>query len=118
MRIIILLFLSLSIGAQESSWNDLKTSVKWLFQGSYLQFSQPQNIPYLAVGIPSTWYALEHDKRLSNSFVKRSENKLYDLVSDSSVVLNLPVIPILTYYVGRKIKSLASLQWNTFPPCI
>lgn len=80
--------------------NDIITSFTWMVQGSYLQFTEINNLYYLPPAIASTWYSFDHDKRVTNYARSRELKKHVDLIGDLGVPLNFPFIPVGLYYYG------------------
>jgi undecaprenyl-diphosphatase len=94
------------------SLNDLLISFSWFFKGSYLQFSQVNNLYYLPPAIATTWYAFEEDERVSAYARSRELKKHVDLVGDLGVVFNFPIIPAGFYYWGRYTKNHHAVQFG------
>lgn len=85
---------------KESYWSGLKTSFSYLFQGSYLQFQEKNNLYYAAAATPLLWYSFDQDKRISNHARTKRIPKLMELASDLAPVLSFPLISFATYSYG------------------
>lgn len=99
---LLLLTSSLSFASGPSSYDDLKSTLNYMIKGSYLQFSESNNLYYAAAGVPLTWYAFQEDKRMSDLQRSKKLRKIYDITGDLGIVFNFPLIPIGAYYMGKK----------------
>tara|TARA_R110000868_G_scaffold132380_2_gene343095 strand:- start:26083 stop:26877 length:795 start_codon:yes stop_codon:yes gene_type:complete len=107
-----LLFCSSSF-AQESSrhWEALKESFTLLAKGSYMQFTQINNLGYAALATPSLIIAAKEDDRLANHYRGQNISNAVDLVGDLSVVLNQPFFPAAIYFLGDYKNNSHSVQF-------
>lgn len=105
-KIILLFFLTANCFAgelnKETYWNGLKTSFSYLYQGSYLQFQEKNNIGYAVAAVPALWYSFDQDKRISDHARTKKIPSLMKLTSDLAPVLGLPLISFATYSYGIK----------------
>ncbi|MDD4976200.1 MAG: hypothetical protein PHY93_17720, partial [Bacteriovorax sp.] len=72
-------------------WSGLKTSFSYLYQGSYLQFQEKNNLYYTATAVPALWFSFDQDKRISNNARTKPIPKLIQLSSDLAPLLGLPL---------------------------
>jgi undecaprenyl-diphosphatase len=102
-RLLAFFFLfSVSAKGQEAiAYEDAKDAFSLLARGSYLQFTQVNNLYYLGAGVPATWYAFENDLRVKTRYGGSEIKNFVDHVGDAGVIFNFPVIPLAFYYVGR-----------------
>ena len=83
-------------------WQGLKTSFSYLYQGSYLQFQEKNNLYYAGAALPALWFSFDQDKRISdNARTKRIPN-LIQLSGDLAPLLGLPLISFATFTYGIK----------------
>ncbi|MBC7540876.1 MAG: phosphatase PAP2 family protein [Bacteriovorax sp.] len=83
-------------------WNGLKTSFGYLYQGSYLQFQEKNNLYYAAVAAPALWFSFDQDKRISDNARSKAIPKLIQLSGDMAPLLGLPLISFATFTYGIK----------------
>jgi|GEM_PF-640189 len=88
------------IGATGEFWNDFKNTGHLMWRGASRQFGQKTNLYYLGMGVPATWYAFEHDKRISNHYMTGNVPWYLNLAGDLGVVFNFPVVSIGLWYWG------------------
>ncbi|MBI2520468.1 MAG: phosphatase PAP2 family protein [Bdellovibrio sp.] len=87
---------------QFNTKDDFLQSMKWAYQGSYLQFSSTQNLIFAALAIGASGYFIYNDDRISQKAVQRHKNERFlRFVSDTSVFFNTPILPMTFYYMGR-----------------
>ncbi|MEA9357869.1 phosphatase PAP2 family protein [Bacteriovorax sp. PP10] len=100
------LFFSKNISAadldMQTSWSGLTSSLTYLYQGSYLQFTEKNNLYYAAAAAPSLWYSFEEDKRISANARAKNIPKYMQISSDLAPVLSFPIIPIAFFSYGVK----------------
>lgn len=106
--LVLTLLLSLNLKAQDKSeagtsqeWQDLKESFTWLFQGSYLQFTQKNNLYLAAAGAPVIWYSFEEDKRIQTRYGGTEIKNIVDHIGDAGVAFNFPILHLGFYYYGK-----------------
>lgn len=87
---------------KENSWEGLKSSMTYLYQGSYMQFTAQSNFYLTAAAVPSLWYSFEEDKRLSEHARTKKIPKYMQIPSDLAPVLSFPLIPIAFFTYGVK----------------
>lgn len=95
----------------EASWQTLKSSMTYLSQGSYMQFSAKNNLYVATIAVPSLWYSFEEDKRLSNHSRTKKIPKYMQLSSDLAPVLSFPLIPIAFFSYGVKQDNDRAIQF-------
>lgn len=118
-RVLIILFASLffnkSLSAAdltaETSWEGLKSSLTFLYQGSYMQFTAKNNLYVAAAAAPSLWYSFEEDKRLTNHARTKKIPKYMQISSDLAPVLSFPLIPIAFFSYGVKTDNDRAVQF-------
>lgn len=103
--------IKISFAVERDSYEDLKSTISYFVKGSYLQFQESNNLYYAAAGVPLTWYAFENDKQMSNSQRRRPLRKHYDLTGDLGIVFNFPLVPLATYYIGKKSENTKLSQF-------
>ncbi|MFA6237580.1 MAG: phosphatase PAP2 family protein [Bacteriovorax sp.] len=81
-------------------WDGLKTSCSYLYQGSYLQFREKNNLYYAAAAVPALWYSFDQDKRISANARTKHTPRLMKLTSDLAPVLGFPLISAATFTYG------------------
>jgi undecaprenyl-diphosphatase len=86
---------------KNDSWEDFKTSFNLMFKGSYMQFTQKNNLYYMGAAVPTLWYTFEHDRRLSSLYRSKKLRSHVDLVGEIGVPLNFPILQAGLYYTGR-----------------
>jgi membrane-associated phospholipid phosphatase len=80
---------------------DFLDTLEWTYKGSYKQFQQTQNLIFAGVAVLSTLYFIKNDERISKKSVKKNKNeKVFRLISDSSILFNTPIVPIIFYGIG------------------
>lgn len=109
------LFFSKNISAAEldtqTSWEGLKSSLTYFYQGSYLQFTEKNNAYIAAAAVPSLWYSFEEDKRITNNARTKSIPKYMQITSDLAPVLSFPIIPIAFFSYGVKHDNEKAVQF-------
>ncbi len=85
----------------KAEYQDLKESISYLWQGSYMQFGEVNNAYYLLPALSTTVYSFEHDKRLSDHQRSKKLRKIYDITGDLGIAFNFPIVPISIYYLGK-----------------
>lgn len=94
------------ISAKGEFWTDFKNTGHLMWRGAGRQFTQKTNLYYVGMGVPATWYAFEHDKRISNHYMTGNVPWYLNLAGDLGVVLNFPIVTIgLWYWGGTKADS-------------
>lgn len=83
-------------------WEGLKKSFTYLYQGSYLQFQEKNNLYSAAAAAPLLWYSFDQDKRISDHARTKSIPKVVQLSSDLAPVLGFPLISFATFTYGIK----------------
>lgn len=81
---------------------DIKEAFGLLFKGSYLQFTEINNLYHAAWGVPLNWYAFENDKRILNRYGGTNIANIVDNVGDLGVAFNFPLLHSGFYYYGKK----------------
>ncbi|MBI2520723.1 MAG: phosphatase PAP2 family protein [Bdellovibrio sp.] len=93
--------------------DDFLQSMKWAYQGSYLQFSSTQNLVFTAVAIGAIGYFIYNDKMISEKAVRENKNEGFiRLVSKSSIFFNTPVLPMAFYYWGRNHQDAKMVRFS------
>jgi len=93
--------------------DDFLQSMKWAYQGSYLQFSSTQNLVFAAMAVGASAYFIYNDDRISEKAVRKHKNeKFFRFVSDSSIFFNTPVLPITFYYWGRSKQDAKMVRFS------
>jgi undecaprenyl-diphosphatase len=100
-----------SATASGKAWKDFKTSFSYLFQGSYLQFKQKQNLYYLGAAAPALWYSFDQDDRISALSRRKDIPKHIDFVGDMGVFFNLPIAPAAVYLWARSNENTHAMQF-------
>jgi len=81
--------------------DDFFKSMEWAYKGSYMQFQQTQNLVFAGLAVLSSLYFIKNDERISKqSIAKHKNEKLFRLVSDSSIFFNTPIMPMIFYAMG------------------
>lgn len=86
----------------QTSLDGFKSSLTYLYQGSYLQFSEKNNLYYAAAAVPSLWYSFEEDKRVTANGRTKKIPKYMQISSDLAPLLSFPIIPIAFFSYGVK----------------
>jgi undecaprenyl-diphosphatase len=109
------LLLSQTIQAAELNgstyWDGLKKSFTYLYQGSYLQFQEKNNLYYAAAAAPMFWYSFDQDKRISNSARSKPIPKIMQLSSDLAPALGFPIISLAAFSYGVKTDNPKLVQF-------
>lgn len=95
----------------QTSWEGLKSSMTYLYQGSYLQFTEKNNLYIAAAAAPSLWYSFEEDKRISMNARTKSVPKYMQVTSDLAPLLSLPLIPMAFFSYGIKKDDERAVQF-------
>ena len=91
---------------------DIGLFFNYLFHGSYLQFTQSENLYSAAGGVPFLWYSFEHDKRISSHLKNKNIPSLVRFIGqDLQIIGGLPLIPALFYYRGRHLDNDHHVQF-------
>ncbi len=86
---------------------DLKRTLGYTADGSYLQFSTTQNLVFASIATGATLYFIKNDEEISKkSYDKDADRHLLSIVSNSAVLFNTPIIPGLFYYRARSTNDL------------
>ena len=104
MKIIFLFFLCSSpvLGSEHGEEKSLGLFFDYLFKGSYLQFTQKNNLVYGAAFTPFLWYGFEHDDRIGNSLKKKEIPSVVKFIGqDLQIISGLPLIPLIFYQSGK-----------------
>jgi membrane-associated phospholipid phosphatase len=85
---------------------DLKTdflqSLRWAWEGSYMQFQGTQNLVFASFAVVATGYFIQNDDEISAKVSSSSSNsKILRLISDSSIFFNTPILAAFFYSYGR-----------------
>jgi hypothetical protein len=94
-----------------SYWQGLKTSFSYLYEGSYKQFQEKNNLYFAAVAAPALWFSFDQDKRISDNARLKSVPKIMKISSDLAPVLGFPVLSFLTFSYGVKHKDQKMVQF-------
>ncbi|MCY4524116.1 MAG: hypothetical protein OXB84_05195 [Halobacteriovoraceae bacterium] len=103
-KIFLLCFLaSASAFAQQTSrTEDFGRFFNYLFRGSYLQFTQQNNLVYGLVGGPLLWYGFKNDQSLHDKVSKQNiPNTLEFIGQNLQIIVGFPLIPLIFYQSGR-----------------
>jgi membrane-associated phospholipid phosphatase len=92
-------------------WEDGKETLNLMLQGSYLQFTEVNNLYHAAWGVPLTWYGFEHDDRIKNRYGGSEIANLVDHVGDAGVAFNFPILHGAFYYWGKKTGNNHHIQF-------
>ncbi len=90
---------------------DTKEAFGLLFQGSYEQFREVNNLYHAAWGVPAIAYAFENDDRIKSRYGGTEITNLVDNIGDLGVVFNFPVIHAGFYCYGRKTGNNHHIQF-------
>ena len=90
----------------------LKTSFEYLYMGAVEQFKTKNNLYYLGIGLPTTYYAFEEDKRLSDNQRAKKLRKIYDITGDMGIVFNSPLVAVSSYYLAKSRKDNHLAQFS------
>jgi undecaprenyl-diphosphatase len=97
--------------SSETAWEGLKSSMTYLYQGSYLQFTEKNNLYVAAAAAPSLWYSFEEDKRISNHARTKSVPNYMKFTSDLAPVLSFPIIQLAFFSYGVKKDDARAVQF-------
>ncbi len=92
-------------------WDGLKKSFTYLYQGSYMQFQEKNNLYYSAAAVPALWYSFDQDKRISDNARTKSIPKVMQLSSDLAPVMGFPVISFAAFTYGVKTDNPKMVQF-------
>lgn len=92
-------------------WEGLKKSFSYLYQGSYSQFQEKNNLYAAALAAPMLWYSFDQDKRISDNARAKSIPKAIQLSSDLAPVLGFPIISFATFSLGIKKDDAKMVQF-------
>lgn len=95
----------------EKAWGGLTSSLTYFYQGSYLQFTEKNNLYYAAAAVPSLWYSFEEDKRITNNARTKSIPKYMQISSDLAPALSFPLIPMAFFAYGVKKDDDRAMQF-------
>jgi membrane-associated phospholipid phosphatase len=87
---------------KEVVWSDTKEAFSLLFRGSYLQFTEVNNLYHAAWGVPLNIYAFENDDRIKERYGGTEIANIVNNVGDLGVVFNFPLLHAGFYYYGKK----------------
>jgi hypothetical protein len=80
---------------------DFIESMQWAWQGSYKQFQGTQNKVFAALALVSIGYFIDNDQQISQKIATKHKNeKLFRVISDSSIFFNTPIMPMAFYILG------------------
>ncbi len=117
MKLLVSLFLFVSVNLKAADldkatyWKGLTTSFSYLYQGSYLQFKEKNNLYYASLAAPALWYSFDQDKRISENARQKHIPKLIQLSSDLAPVLGFPLISFAAFTYGTKKDDLKMIQF-------
>ena len=87
---------------QHSLGDDLLSTGKFMTSGSIKQFSTTSNLIMWGVTAVTIGYFIHNDERISQKAVINRENeKFLNIISDSAIVFNTPLVPALFYSIAR-----------------
>lgn len=89
----------------------LKSSLTYLYRGSYLQFKAKNNLYVAAAAAPTLWYSFEEDKRLTFHSMTKSVPKYMQISSDLAPVISFPIIPLAFFTYGLKKDDSTAMQF-------
>lgn len=92
-------------------WEGLKKSFSYLYEGSYRQFQEKNNLYASALAAPMLWYSFDQDKRISDHARTKSIPKAIQLSSDLAPVLGFPLISFATLTYGVKFDDPKMVQF-------
>jgi hypothetical protein len=93
------------------TWEGIKSSVHYMYQGSYMQFTAENNLYIAAAAAPSLWYSFDQDKRISENARKKHTPKYMDFTSDLAPFLSFPIIPYAFFSYGVKHEDTKAVQF-------
>ncbi len=97
---------------KNSDYKALKETVSFFLGGAIEQFKTKNNLYYLSVGLPSTYWAFEEDQRLSDHQRSKKLRKVYDLTGDLGILFNTPLVPVSVYFLGQKNSNSHLVQFS------
>ena len=87
---------------QHNLGDDLLTTGKFATTGSYKQFSTTPNLIMWGITAVTVGYFIHNDNRISQKAVnKRKNEKIFNVISDASIVFNTPLVPAIFYSIAR-----------------
>lgn len=86
---------------------------KYLYQGSYLQFTAKNNAYGAAVAAPALWYSFEEDKRITNHAMTKKVHGYMNFASDITPFLSMPFLTGAFYTYGIKKDNQRAVQFAT-----
>lgn len=93
--------------------DDFLESLKWAYQGSYKQFQGTQNLVFAAMTVVASAYFIYNDDRISQKTVdKKTNEKIFSTISDSSIFFNSPILPFIFYGIGVSNKDSHMVQFS------
>lgn len=116
-KLILIFLISFSLVASEhkaptgEGWEDTKTTISWMLQGSYLQFTEVNNLFYLAAGGAASWYSFQHDDRVATLTQSKELHNIIDHVGDAGVFFNFPIAAMGVWYYGKKKNNTHLMQF-------
>lgn len=83
----------------DSYWSELKNTLTFMRDGSYLQFTTKTNLYGAAVATPALWYSFKEDERISRHQRTKHISNFTQVASDLAPALSFPIIQgiFLTY---------------------
>jgi undecaprenyl-diphosphatase len=105
-------FLKAEILVTGNPKEDLYSTVDLFLKSSYRQFTVKNNLFYGATGIGASWYAFEHDDRLSNHSQQKEIKSHVDFVGDMGIAFNFPILHLSMYYAGKNTNNKKLMQFS------
>ncbi len=96
----------------QRDWSALKETAEFFLHGSVEQFRTRSNLYYMGAALPSTYWAFEEDKRLSDLQRSKKLRKVYDITGDLGILFNSPLVPVSLYYLGQKNSDNHLIQFS------
>lgn len=101
------------ITTSQSYLDGFKSGFIYMYQGSYLQFTEKNNLFIAAAAAPSLYLSFEEDQRISHHAMTKKIHKYMSISSDLAPVLSFPLIPMVFYTYGIKKDSDQAMQFAT-----
>lgn len=97
---------------QRSYWDDGIKAFTLMGEGGVEQFKAKSNLYALPIAGSTLWYSFHEDKRITDHERSKKIKKHIQLAGDFAVVFNFPVLPVTTYFIGRKSQDEKLVQFS------
>lgn len=86
----------------EDAWSDFKTALRYMWEGSYTQFTLKQNAIWLGVSAPFLYYSFDQDDHVASRYKNHQKDDYDRLLEAISIASAFPLFHVGSYLVGKK----------------